>query len=56
MAMVARSDLDSFEDVSENIGFVASIEDWAKRNGHNVYIAVEEHKEIKEPIVFEIRR
>ena len=49
------ADRDMFEKYSENIGFVSSIEDWAKKHGLNVYVAVHEHKEIKEDIVSEIK-
>jgi ubiquinone/menaquinone biosynthesis C-methylase UbiE len=50
MAKAKSSDRDLFE------GFVTSIEDWARKHNHNVHVAVNEHKEIKEPIVSEIRK
>ena len=56
MAEMSYADRDSFEKYSEEIGLVSSIEDWAKRHKLNVYVAVYEHKEIKEEIVSEIRR
>jgi methylase of polypeptide subunit release factors len=56
MAKAKSSDRDLFEEFSERVGFVTSIEDWARKHNHNVHVAVNEHKEIKEPIVSEIRK
>jgi ubiquinone/menaquinone biosynthesis C-methylase UbiE len=46
---------DSFEEYSKKYGYLPSIEVWAKKHGLNVYVAVTEHREIKEPIVYEIK-
>jgi ubiquinone/menaquinone biosynthesis C-methylase UbiE len=47
---------DSFEEFSKGIGFVSTIEDWAKKHRLNVYVAVHEHDEIKDGIVSEVRK
>jgi ubiquinone/menaquinone biosynthesis C-methylase UbiE len=46
----------SFEEYSKEVGFVTSIEDWAKTHRLNVYVAVYEHNEVKDGIVSEIRK
>jgi len=56
MCEITYADRDMFEKYGKNIGFVSSIEDWAKKHRLNVYVAVHEHKEIKEDIVSEIKR
>lgn len=53
---VKYADRNSFEKYSEEIGFVSSIEDWAKKHRLNVEVAVYEHREIKEEIVSEVTR
>lgn len=53
---IKYADRNSFEKFSKGIGFVSSIEDWAKKHRLNVYVAVYEHNEIKEEIASEIKR
>lgn len=55
MSRVTYVERSLFEKYSEKIGFVCSIEDWARKHRLNVYVAVYEHKEIKDPIVAEIK-
>ena len=48
--------LSQFEEFSKEIGFVSTIEDWARKHRLNVYVAVHEHDEIKDGIVSEVRK
>jgi ubiquinone/menaquinone biosynthesis C-methylase UbiE len=46
---------DSFEQYSQKYGYLPSIDVWAKKHGLNIYVAVTEHRELKEQIVSEIK-
>jgi ubiquinone/menaquinone biosynthesis C-methylase UbiE len=52
---VKYSERSSFEDYGREIGHVHSVEDWARKRKLNVYVAVCEHRAIKEPIIAEIK-
>lgn len=55
MTGVKYSERSSFENYGREIGYVHSVEDWARKRKLNVYVAVCEHRAIKEPIVTEIK-
>jgi ubiquinone/menaquinone biosynthesis C-methylase UbiE len=53
---IGIDDRTSFEDFSKRVGFVNSVEDWARKHGLNTVVAVHEHLEIKDGIIREISK
>ena len=45
---------DCFEEYSKRYGYIPNIQLWAKKHRLNIYVAIAEHREIKEPIISEI--